>query len=232
MDAGPVLVLRALGLGDALTGIPALRGLRRLLAPRPVLLAASEPVGRWLTDLDVVDGWVATTGLDGPAPGRNLGRHDAVDLHGNGPASRTVLTDAGPRRLLAFASPDASAPDAQASEPLDVQASEPTDASQPRTTSVGWREDEHEVHRWCRLVAAIGARCDAGELRITHRAAPLPTEPGRGAAGFHDHVVLHPGAASGSRRWPPDRWTAVARALRAAGHRVLLTGGPDERELC
>ena len=40
----PVLVLRALGLGDTLTGVPALRGLRRAFPGRRLLLAAAgEP---------------------------------------------------------------------------------------------------------------------------------------------------------------------------------------------
>ena len=38
-----VLVLRALGLGDALTGVPALRGLRRRFAGHPLVLAADGP---------------------------------------------------------------------------------------------------------------------------------------------------------------------------------------------
>jgi ADP-heptose:LPS heptosyltransferase len=44
-------------------------------------------------------------------------------------------------------------------------------------------------------------------------------------------TVLHPGAASGSRRWPPGRFAAVARAERRAGRRVVVTGGPAERRL-
>ncbi len=43
---------------------------------------------------------------------------------------------------------------------------------------------------------------------------------------------MHPGAASGARRWPADRFAAVARGLAAAGHDVVVTGGPDERDLC
>jgi ADP-heptose:LPS heptosyltransferase len=44
-------------------------------------------------------------------------------------------------------------------------------------------------------------------------------------------VVVHPGAASGSRRWPGERFAAVVRCLRAAGHHVVLTGGPGEEAL-
>jgi ADP-heptose:LPS heptosyltransferase len=45
-------------------------------------------------------------------------------------------------------------------------------------------------------------------------------------------VVIHPGAASGSRRWPPERWAWLAARLVAAGDRVVISGGESERELC
>jgi len=192
----PVLVLRALGLGDALTAVPALRGLRRLVAPRPVLLACPAHLGRWLTDLGVVDGWVGTDDLGAAPPGRDLGRHDAVDLHGNGPASRDLLAAASPQRLLAWWPPPGPAG--------------------------GWRADEHEVRRWCRLVSAWGAACDVDELRLRAQ----PQAPGRGP------VVVHPGAASRSRRWPAGRWAQVARALVADRHDVVVTGTGGEAALC
>jgi hypothetical protein len=190
-----VLALRAIGLGDALTGVPALCGLRRLVAPRPLLLACPEHLGRWFTDLGVVDGWVTTADLDAEPPGRGLGTHDAVDLHGNGPASRDLLAAASPERLLAWWPPPGPAG--------------------------GWRADEHEVARWCRLVGEWGAVCGSDDLRLR----PRPARPGDGP------VVLHPGAASGSRRWPADRWAQVARALVWQGHRVVVTGTAGEAEL-
>ena len=42
---------------------------------------------------------------------------------------------------------------------------------------------------------------------------------------------MHPGAAFPGRRWPPERFAAVARHLAAAGHDVRITGGPAEVEL-
>jgi Glycosyltransferase family 9 (heptosyltransferase) len=195
----PVLALRALGLGDALTGVPALRALRRAVRPRPVILAAPAVLGSWLTELGVVDGFVDATGLEGPPPGRQLGAHDAVDLHGNGPASRELLAAAHPHRLLGFALPGG--------------------------VGVPWRADEHEVDRWCRLVAAWGGVGHRDDLRIRVPAVPI-TRTGPPA------VVVHPGAASGSRRWPVERWAAVVRALSQDGVPVLLSGGPSERELC
>jgi ADP-heptose:LPS heptosyltransferase len=43
--------------------------------------------------------------------------------------------------------------------------------------------------------------------------------------------VLHPGAASQSRRWPADRWAEVARLLGRRAD-VRVTGSAGERPLC
>ena len=144
-----------------------------------------------------------TDDLSGPPPGAGIGRHDAVDLHGNGYASRGLLEAAGPRSVLSFAPP--------------AGVSDPT-AHQP-----AWRRDEHEVLRWCRLVRSVGAECGLDDLRVPE----LPAA--RGGPG--GPVVVHPGAASGSRRWPADRFATVVRALWSSGSEVVLTGGPAERGL-
>ena len=202
-DEGTVLVLRALGLGDALTAVPALRGVRRAWPGRRVLLAAPEEVGSWLRDLGLVDGVVPTRGLaplawaeeaqtvTGAAPAG----HVAVNLHGSGPESHRVLLDTAPEQVVAFASPEAG------------------------VDGPGWDPDEHEVDRWCRLVTSAGGTCAREDLRLD-----APASRGR-------HVVVHPGAAAGSRRWPADRFAAVVRGLAASGRDVVVTGGPDEREL-
>jgi ADP-heptose:LPS heptosyltransferase len=44
-------------------------------------------------------------------------------------------------------------------------------------------------------------------------------------------TVIHPGAASAARRWPPERWAAVARAEADAGRTVVVTAGPGEAPL-
>jgi hypothetical protein len=244
--AEPVLVLRALGLGDALTGVPALRGLRRLHAGRPLLLAAPTVFGEWLTGLGLVDGHVPTSGLDDEPPGLRIGPHDAVNLHGCGPQSHALLLAGRPRSLLAFAPPPDSAV-----------------AAEVRSLAGGlpvWRRDEHEVRRWCRLVSWAGGPCGPADLRLdalrgssavctdecTGTGAITPASAhssvhsslyssGRATTYPPDrarpYVVLHPGAASGSRRWPVDRWAAVARVVSRRAD-VRLTGSRDERALC
>ncbi|WP_143163043.1 glycosyltransferase family 9 protein, partial [Couchioplanes caeruleus] len=46
-----------------------------------------------------------------------------------------------------------------------------------------------------------------------------------------DYVVVHPGASVEARSCPPETMRAVVAALAADGHRVLVTGGPGERDL-
>jgi len=195
----PVLVLRALGLGDTLTGVPALRALRRHYSGRALVLAGPFAVSDWLRRQGLVDAVLPVGGLAGVPPGRVLGRHVAVNLHGRGPQSHRLLMAGQPDDLVAFDCPAAG-------------------FSGP----AAWRPDEHEVRRWCRLVAACGAPCDPEDLR-------LPPPPGRTSAG---QVVIHPGAADRARRWPADRWAAVARELGRSGARVVLTGSMAERGLC
>lgn len=145
----PVLVLRALGLGDALTAVPALRGLRRLYGDRPLLLAGHEPVSGWLSRLGVVDAVVPTDGLSVQPPGRSLGRHTAVNLHGRGPQSHLLLQSGSPDELIAFDCPAAC-----------------------YKSNTRWRLDEHEVDRWCRVVRDAGGTCSPDDLRLSVDRAP------------------------------------------------------------
>lgn len=85
-----------------------------------------------------------------------------------------------------------------------------------------WRDDIHERERWCGLMTAHGIRADPDDLRLQR--PPIPS-PAPGA------VVVHPGAAYGSKRWPPDRFAEVAAWFRSHGHRVVITGTAAEHEL-
>ncbi|MCC5785018.1 glycosyl transferase family 9, partial [Kocuria sp. CCUG 69068] len=93
VGAGDVLVLRALGLGDGLTGVAPLRGVRRMLPRHRLVLAAPEGIGTWLAELGVVDAVLPTSGL-GPLPPLS-GGHVAVNLHGRGPLSHELLLATG-----------------------------------------------------------------------------------------------------------------------------------------
>ena len=87
-----------------------------------------------------------------------------------------------------------------------------------------WRADEHDRARWCRLLDHHDIAADPADLRL-----PVPDVAVASLA--RDATVIHPGAASGARRWPPGRWAAVARSEAHRGRRVLITGSPAERQL-
>lgn len=44
-------------------------------------------------------------------------------------------------------------------------------------------------------------------------------------------AVLNPGAGWGAKRWPTDRYAAVAQELATRGFRILVNAGPREEEL-
>jgi ADP-heptose:LPS heptosyltransferase len=198
-DKAPTcLVLRALYLGDLLTGLPALSMLRTSLSQHRIVLAAPVPVGTLAVRAGVVDALLpslelAPLDVSTVPPDIDI----AVDLHGNGPASRNLLAVHHPRRLIAYAE-----------------------------GRLAWRQDEHEVTRWCRLIGdAFGISPPWPTMPGT---LPMPHPPTDGSAGA---VVIHPGAKSAARRWPADRYSDVARFLVSAGETVVVTGGPGEEAL-
>jgi ADP-heptose:LPS heptosyltransferase len=191
-----LVVLRALGLGDLLTAVPALRALaaavpgrRVLLAPAALAELVAAPLGYEVLDVNGV------RKVPAALPAEVAGCDMAVNLHGRGPQSHRTLRGLRPGRLVAFAADGHDGPP--------------------------WREDEHEVGRWCRLLEQHGIAADPGDLSLRPPAV-APPEPARGA------TLVHPGAASGSRRWPVHRWAAVVASELTVGRRVVITGGRDE----
>jgi ADP-heptose:LPS heptosyltransferase len=197
-----VVVLRALGLGDLLTAIPALRALADAFPRHPRLLvtpAALAPLARCSGAVDEV---VPTDGLGEPLHRRAHGAGLAVNLHGRGPESHGLLLETEPRRLVAFAHPAV-----------------PASSDGPR-----WRPDEHEVARWCRLLEESGIAADPSRLDLEIPPGPVPH-------GVKGATLIHPGAASLSRRWPAERFAEVARSQAGGGRTVIVTGGPAEVDL-
>ncbi|MEO6500677.1 MAG: glycosyltransferase family 9 protein [Jatrophihabitantaceae bacterium] len=200
-----VLALRALGLGDFIAGLPALGLIKAALPGHQVVLAAPAVFAPLIPLIPAVDRLLPAAELApiSPAP---PGLDVAIDLHGNGPASRRLLSALAPPRLHGFADPAGS------------------------LTGPGWLAGEHEVSRWCRLVSEVlpapsapladPAGCQAvGCMRLPSVRMPPSL------------TVLHPGAAAPARRWPARRFAALASALRGRGHRVVVTGGPAEAAL-
>lgn len=197
-----MVVLRALGLGDLLTAVPALRALRDSFPEHRAVLAAPAalaPLAHLSGAVDEVVDTAPLAPLDESLHGADL----AVNLHGRGPQSHRVLIAARPRRTIAFAHEEI-----------------PESRGGPE-----WRAGEHEVARWCRLLEEAGVPADPTRLDLAAPRAGTDSAAGRGA------TVIHPGAASPVRRWPADRFAAVARAEREGGREVVLTGSRSERNL-
>lgn len=197
-----VVVLRALGLGDVLTAVPALRLLRSALPEMRICLLAPAEAGELALRSGAVDEVISADlkhvvdadRVAGLAPSRPA---VAVNMHGRGPQSHLALAALEPARLIGY----------------DFE----------RWQGPFWRSDEHEVLRWCRLV-----RWSFPDVSLDP--IPTPRIPGT-PIGRPGLTVVHPGAASGARRWPLDRFIAVSEALAAQGHIVVISHGPGEREL-
>ncbi|WP_328348567.1 glycosyltransferase family 9 protein [Micromonospora sp. NBC_00421] len=208
-----ILVLRALGVGDLATAVPALRAVRAGYPDEELVLAAPAWLGPLVELVGGIDRLLPTDDLGPPPwPGPPAGRSPssagpaswpgpppelAVNLHGRGPESHRMLAGAG--RLLAFRCPSAGHRDGP-----------------------DWCDDEHEVDRWCRLLDWYGIRADRTDLALRR------PSPGRLPAGV---TVVHPGSKVEAKRWPADRFAALARRLTDRGHRVVVTGSTGEREL-
>lgn len=193
-----VYVLRALGLGDLLTAVPALRGLRRHFCDSRLVLAAPRQYRELALLTGAVDD-VAPTACLGDVRALDTAPALAVNLHGSGPQSIEHLLALAPTELLTHRHP-----------------------RHPEVEGPPWRADLHEVDRWCILLDWAGIATDPDDLGIDRP---------EGHPDCSGVVVVHPGAASGARRWPAARFAEIAAALLADGHRVVVTGSAAEREL-
>ncbi|MBO0864266.1 MAG: glycosyltransferase family 9 protein [Mycobacterium sp.] len=175
-----------------------MRGLRRAYPSARIVLATPKPLDPLARFCGAVDKVLPTAGLGDlrwPGPPPDV----AVNLHGRGPESIADLLATKPKTLISHRNP-----------------------KYPAVSGPPWRDELHEVDRWCALLGAAGIVCNPGDLALDRP----PGYPRR-----DDVVVIHPGAAAPSRRWPADRFAVVAAALADAGHRVVVTGSVAEKSL-
>ncbi|MET8833904.1 glycosyltransferase family 9 protein [Micromonospora sp. NPDC004540] len=220
-----IAVLRANALGDFIFVLPALEALRAAYpSAEIVLLGAPWHATLWRDRPGPVDRVLVVP----PAPGiREPGPDEqpseladflaaarkeqfdlALQLHGGGANSNPLIAGLGARVTAGLRAEDAP--------PLDRW--------------IPYVYYQHEVIRYLEAVALVGAEA----VTITPALAVTDADRAEAHAVLGEparpRVALHPGATDTRRRWPPERFGEVARALAGDGYEVLVTGTPAERE--
>jgi ADP-heptose:LPS heptosyltransferase len=225
-----IAVFRALQLGDLLCAVPALRALRRGHPGAEITLVGLPWARAFVTRYaHLVDAFVAFPGhallperdvderaWPGFMAGMRATRFDlALQMHGSGSVSNDIVQAFDAREVAGFHPPGEPAPDGG--------------------RFCRWPETGSEVERCLALTDFLGLARHGTALEF-----PLTSAEIAYAVTLCEHhglvagryVCIHPGARLASRRWPAERYAALAAHLVAAGHRVAVTGTADEASLC
>ena len=223
-----IAVLRGGGLGDLMFALPAMSALKAAYPEASLTLLGTPMHAELLSQTDgPVDETVILPFSEGVRPGaedkeelenffsrmRERNFDLAVQLHGGGRYSNPFLQRLGARHTVGTRTPDA--------------------ARLERT--VPYLYYQHEPMRALEVAGFAGAAPVELEARmrtlpefrqrLTARLERLQSSPERG------RVVIHPGATDPRRRWPAERFGAVARMAADDGFRVLVIGDHSEKEL-
>jgi ADP-heptose:LPS heptosyltransferase len=226
-----ILVVRPDNLGDVVLSGPALRALRRA-APRARLDLLAAPAGTAVAALlpEVDEVLVASVSWQQLDPAAIPAEEDLalVDRIRAGRYDAAVL-------LTSFT--QSPWPAAQlcrlAGVPVRIGTSKEFGGAGLTHWVPSPPDELHQVDRALRVLARVGVPPVDGRLRLA-----LP-DNGRAAVGriLAEHgvdgpyAVLLPGASCSSRRYPADRFAAVAARLAEAGLTVLVSGPAAESEL-
>jgi ADP-heptose:LPS heptosyltransferase len=222
-----VQVLRALHLGDLLVTVPAFRAMRRAWPDARIELIglpwADDLVARlpgYLDELIEFPGWpgvpertVEPARVSSFLAGSNADPADlAIQLHGSGLATNSFVALLGARRTAGRVVPGRFAPDPDTFVPFD--------------------ERQIELRGALAVLDALGVG-PAGEHLEVVVLDEDRREVGEGPAGGLErggYAVVHPGSSTPSRRWPAERFAAVADAI-AEDLPVVVTGTSSERDV-
>lgn len=224
-----VAVFRALQLGDLLCAVPALRALRAAL-PHARITLIGLPWARAFAHrfAHYVDDFLAFPG-GGGLPERMAGTREtdefyacaqaadfdlAIQLHGNGERSNAIVQRLGARTVAGFHRPGERAPEPE--------------------RFVSYPGHLSEVRRLLALMEFLGAPAQGHALEF-----PILAEEWRQAAELRaayglrpgEYACVHAGARVPARRWPAERFAAVADLLAAQGLRIVLTGTEEEGDV-
>jgi heptosyltransferase I len=106
---------------------------------------------------------------------------------------------------------------------------------QPREFAAKWLFDERVATRGAHVIEQSLEVANAiahEELAMTMPLLPRAAEAEQRAAALRQPLILlSPGAGWGAKRWPPERYGAVAQHLADGGYHVVINSGPAEEEL-
>jgi ADP-heptose:LPS heptosyltransferase len=226
-----IAVLRALpGLGDLLCSIPALRALRRgfpeariTLIGLPSAQALMSRYADYVDELLSFPGWpgLPEVPLDPPRISAFLSEIQArrldlaFQLQGSGQATNSFVALLGARRSAGFVLPDFPSPDPELFLPYPADQPEPL-----RHLAL------------MRFLGLAGGDDSALEFPLEDRdfaeAQELARRHGLRRGGY---ACVNVGASEPRRRWPLERFAAVADELALRELVPVLVGAPAERDL-
>jgi ADP-heptose:LPS heptosyltransferase len=224
-----IIILRALQLGDLLCSVPAFRALRAAL-PEAHISLIGLPWAKVFVDRfhHYLDAFLEFPGFPGfperepqisafPSFLSQIQAQKAdlvIQMQGSGNLSNSLTLLFGARTNAGYYLPGQFCPD-------------------PGLFMV-YPAHEPEVWRHLRLMEFLGvpSQGDALEFPLDGEddAAFVPVqqryrlEPG-------DYICIHPGSRAANRRWPAEKFAAVADHLARSGYRIVLTGTRVEADL-
>lgn len=226
-DVRRIALLRAGGLGDLLFAVPALQALMAAYPEAEVtllgaavardLLPGREGGPHRVRVLPPVPGVGAEPGAAADAGAierfvaeqRDEAYDLAVQLHGGGRFSNPFLLSLGARHTIGTRTDDAA----------------------PLERTVDYVYYQHEMLRGLEVAGLAGAVPVALEPRLGTSERER-AEAAERCGADRPVAVIHPGATDPRRRWPAERFAAVAAALVGAGARVVLIGDGADAHLC
>lgn len=222
-----IAVLRANALGDFIFTLPALDALRAGYPEAEIVLLAKQfhrdflegrpgPVDR-VVAVPCYPGVGAPDDVEADSEqierffeAMQAERFDlALQLHGGGGNSNPFVRRLGARVTAGLQAPDAP--------PLD--------------RNVPYVYFQREQLRYLEVMSTVGAPMVSIEPRVTVTRADREEASQVLPPSERPLAVIHPGVGAIDRRWPEEKFAAVADALYAAGAAVALTGIESEREI-
>lgn len=209
-----ILVVRLGSLGDLIHTLPAVAALRRAHLEADIDWLVDAPHRRLLELVPVISNIIvlrdrtARAWLEARA--RLRGRRYDVALDFQGLLKSAALARlSGAARVLGF----------------DRDALRERTATPFYTEQIAVGEGQHVIQKNLRLAAAVGARTDALAFPI----GPVASAVADDLAAAGPFALLNVGAAWPNKRWPPDRFAALAERIAGRhGLRSVVLWGPGE----